>query len=97
MSSTESPARSACAAISNRSGRGVESTARYASAPPSPGGSTGSRPESPVSMLRSPFCSASAKLRPIAIASPTDFMEVESSAGVPGNFSKVNRGIFTTT
>ena len=29
--------------------------------------------------------------------SPTDFMAVESKAGVPGNFSNVNRGIFTTT
>ena len=48
-------------------------------------------------MLRSPFCKASAKERPIAIASPTDFMEVVSVAGVPGNFSKVKRGIFTTT
>ena len=48
-------------------------------------------------MLRSPFWRASAKDRPIAIASPTDFMLVESKAGVPGNFSKVKRGIFTTT
>ena len=48
-------------------------------------------------MLRSPFCSASAKLRPMAIASPTDFMLVVSFAGVPGNFSKVKRGTFTTT
>ena len=48
-------------------------------------------------MLRRPFCRASAKERPIAIASPTDFIEVVSSAGVPGNFSKVKRGIFTTT
>ena len=80
-----------------RSGRGVDSAARKASGPPSPGGSISSRPESPVSMLRRPFCSASAKLRPIAIASPTDFMDVVSGAGVPGNFSKVKRGIFTTT
>ena len=48
-------------------------------------------------MLRRPFCSASAKLRPMAIASPTDFMLVVSSAGVPGNFSKVKRGILMTT
>ena len=33
----------------------------------------------------------------MAIVSPTDFMEVVSVAGVPGNFSKVKRGIFTTT
>ncbi len=48
-------------------------------------------------MLRKPFCNASAKLRPIDIASPTDFMLVVSRAGVPGNFSNVKRGIFTTT
>ncbi len=31
------------------------------------------------------------------MASPTDFMEVLSRASVPGNFSKVKRGIFVTT
>ena len=41
--------------------------------------------------------SASRKVRPIDMTSPTDFIEVVSSAGVPGNFSKVKRGIFTTT
>ncbi len=97
ISSTDMPARSAWAAIRMRSGFGWERAARKASSPPSPGASTGSRPASPVSMLRRPFCSASAKLRPMAIASPTDFMLVESMAGVPGNFSKVKRGIFTTT
>ncbi len=97
MSSIDSPARSACAAISSRSGRGCDRAARNASRPPSPGGSTGSRPDNPVSIERKPFCSASAKERPIAIASPTDFIAVESRAGVPGNFSKVKRGIFTTT
>ena len=56
-----------------------------------------SRPERPVSRPRRPFWKASAKLRPIAIVSPTDFIEVVSVAGVPGNFSKVKRGIFTTT
>ncbi len=34
-------------------------------------------------MLRKPFCSASAKLRPIAMPSPTDFMLVVNIAGVP--------------
>ena len=48
-------------------------------------------------MLRSAFCNASGKLRPIAMASPTDFMLVLSVGDVPGNFSKVKRGIFTTT
>ena len=46
---------------------------------------------------RSAFCSASVKLRPIAIASPTDFMCVVSVGSAAGNFSKANRGTFTTT
>ena len=49
------------------------------------------------SRLRRAFCSASVKLRPIAIASPTDFMCVVSVGSAPGNFSKANRGTFTTT
>jgi hypothetical protein len=39
----------------------------------------------------------SRKVRPIAIASPTDFMWVVSSPSAPGNFSNANRGIFVTT
>ena len=46
---------------------------------------------------RSAFCSASVKLRPIAIASPTDFMCVVSVGSAAGNFSNANRGTFTTT
>ena len=46
---------------------------------------------------RSAFCSASVKLRPIAIASPTDFMWVVSTGSAPGNFSNANRGTLTTT
>ena len=50
-----------------------------------------------LSSERSAFCSASVKLRPIAIASPTDFMWVVSVGSAPGNFSNANRGTFTTT
>ena len=46
---------------------------------------------------RSAFCSASGKLRPMAIASPTDFMCVVSTGSAPGNFSNANRGTLTTT
>ncbi len=49
------------------------------------------------SRLRSAFWSAVAKLRPIAIASPTDFIVVVSVASAEGNFSKAKRGAFTTT
>ena len=39
----------------------------------------------------------SRKVRPIAIASPTDFMWVVRLPSAPGNFSKAKRGIFVTT
>ena len=43
------------------------------------------------------FCSASPKLRPMAMASPTDFIWVPRVGSAPGNFSKAKRGAFTTT
>ncbi len=51
----------------------------------------------PVSMLRRAFCSDSWKVRPMAIASPTDFICVVRRSLAPGNFSNVKRGIFVTT
>ena len=56
-----------------------------------------SSPVRPVSIERSAFCSDSGKVRPIAIASPTDFIEVVSTGLAPGNFSKAKRGILVTT
>jgi hypothetical protein len=50
-----------------------------------------------VSSPRSPFWSASLKVRPMAITSPTDFICVPRVGLAPGNFSKAQRGIFTTT
>ncbi len=55
------------------------------------------KPETPVSRPRSPFCSASLKVRPIAITSPTDFICVPSVGLASLNFSNAQRGIFTTT
>jgi hypothetical protein len=46
---------------------------------------------------RSAFWSASVKQRPMAMASPTDFMCVVSVGSAAGNFSNANRGTFTTT
>ena len=40
---------------------------------------------------------ASVKVRPMPIASPTDFIWVPSVASAPGNFSNANRGNLTTT
>jgi hypothetical protein len=43
------------------------------------------------------FTNACLNVRPMAIASPTDCIDVCSSPSAPGNFSKAKRGHFTTT
>ena len=43
------------------------------------------------------FRNASLNVRPIPIASPTDFICVPSVVSAPGNFSKAKRGNLTTT
>ena len=45
----------------------------------------------------SPSGSASVNVRPIPIASPTDFICVPSVSSAPGNFSNAKRGNLTTT
>ena len=40
--------------------------------------------------------SASSKVRPIAMTSPTAFMRVESVSSAPLNFSNAKRGALTT-
>ena len=90
------PARSACTSRPSRPSCGLdarwsrESTDSVIS-PASTKGALGS------SRLRSALPSASVKLRPIAIASPTLFMCVVSASSAPGNFSNANRGTLTTT
>ena len=87
ISSSLAPSRIACATFSSRSGVGVPSAARIAFllslsstlfSVSKPSISISSRPVRPVSSERSAFCSDSWKVRPIAIASPTDFIEVVS-------------------
>ena len=56
-----------------------------------------SKPEKPVSRDTSAFCKDSLKFLPIAIASPTDFIDVPKVAGEVENFSNVNLGILVTT
>ena len=55
------------------------------------------QPARPVSKDRKAFWKDSSKQRPIAIASPTDFIEVVSTAALPWNFSKAKRGTLVTT
>ncbi len=50
-----------------------------------------------VSSERSTLPKASVKLRPIDMASPTDFMVVVRVPSAPGNFSNAKRGALTTT
>ena len=50
-----------------------------------------------MSSDRIAFPRASVKLRPSAMASPTDFMVVVRVSSAAGNFSKANRGTLTTT
>ncbi len=93
--STDSPARNARRRWKRRSQVGSasfsKSSASESSVPPS------SRPSRPISSERIALPSASAKVRPIAIASPTDFIWIVRRGSASGNFSKVQRGIFTTT
>ncbi len=81
--SSAKPWRIACATLRRRSGVGVPSAARIAlrfsaSSGPMPSIAISSKPVRPVSSERSAFCMLSWKVRPIAIASPTDFIEVVS-------------------
>ena len=100
ISSFDQPSRMACATWSMRFGVGVPSAARIAflsSSRPRPSISISSRPVRPVSSPRSAFCRLSWKVRPIAMTSPTDFIDVVSVVEAPGNFSKAKRGILVTT
>ena len=54
-------------------------------------------PKRPVSSDRSAFCIDSLNVRPMDIASPTDFICVVSTGSAVGNFSKVKRGTLVTT
>jgi hypothetical protein len=67
------------------------------SAGPTSGSAPVHQPARLVSVERIALPSASARLRPIAIASPTLFMWVVSSRSAVGNFSNANRGTLTTT
>ena len=56
-----------------------------------------SNPDNPISSETRAFCKDSLKFLPIAMASPTDFIDVPRIGLVSENFSNVNLGIFVTT
>ncbi len=93
--STVAPLRSACCTSTMRPSVGTRDASTSSSALRSSVPQWNDEPR--FSSERSAFCSAVAKLRPIAIASPTDFMVVVSVGSAAGNFSNANRGTFTTT
>ena len=96
-SSGVAPARIASITFFSRPSWGARISSRMASLSRSTHSFSQSKTASRLSRERNAFCSASVKLRPIAIASPTDFMCVVSVGSAPGNFSNANRGTFTTT
>ncbi len=101
-SSTETPARRARLIWKTRSGVGVRSATRRSSGLSLVSRSSArdapvTQPGRPISSARSPFWNASLNVRPMAIASPTDFICVVRRKSAVGNFSNANRGTFTTT
>ena len=91
------PATIAARTAKMRSGVAVRRARSNALASMGWSGRSQPQPAWPVSRDRSAFWNDSSKQRPIAMASPTDFIDVVSTAGEPRNFSKANRGIFVTT
>lgn len=94
-SSWVAPARIACITVLIRPS--VGRTASASSSALSPGSPVKANCEPFFSRERRAFWRASVKLRPIAMASPTDFMVVVSVESADGNFSKAKRGALTTT
>ena len=95
-SSTDAPAARACSATYSRPSTGVRRTSRSSSALRCSAGPV-QNPATLVSVDRMALPSASGKLRPIDMTSPTLFIVVVSRGSAPGNFSNANRGILTTT
>ncbi len=96
-SSGVAPARIASMTFLSRPSCGTATSASSASLSSSTNSLCQSKGACLLSSERSAFWSASVKLRPMAIASPTDFMWVVSVGSASGNFSKANRGTLTTT
>ena len=91
------PCRIACAIVRKRSGVCWLIALIIADLSGAPMMSTSSKPVRPVSIDASAFCKLSWMVRPIAMASPTDFIAVVRCGSDPGNFSNAKRGIFVTT
>ena len=95
-SSIDIPSWKACAKKKMRSAFGTLSLLRNVSSSTRVSRPSPQRPKRLISRLRSAFWSASLKVRPIAMASPTLFICVVRVGSASGNFSKVKRGTLTT-
>ena len=97
-SSTVTPPRRACCTWTIRPSVGTFASSMSSSACSRVGSSPSQWKAAPLrSTERRAFCSASVKLRPRDIASPTDFIVVVRVGSAAGNFSKAKRGTLTTT
>ena len=88
------PRRYPSATAKQRSGVGMRIFWRSSSR--SATGLSSVSPQRSCSSERTAFWSASLNVRPMAITSPTDFIWVVRVGSASGNFSKAQRGNFTT-
>ena len=88
------PRRYPSATAKQRSGVGMRIFWRSSSR--SATGLSSVSPQRSCSSERTAFCSASLKVRPMAMTSPTDFIWVVRVGSASGNFSKAQRGNLTT-
>ncbi len=91
------PARSACMTTCSRPSCGRDATLSSSSTSAGLTGRTQSNGAFGSSRLRRALPSASVKLRPMPMASPTLFMCVVRVSSAAGNFSNANRGTLTIT
>ncbi len=87
-SSTLIPSWKARATASMRRDEGLLSSARRSSNSKA----CGSRPVTPMSIMRRAFWSTSGKVFPIAITSPTDFISLPIRVSTSRNFCRSHRG-----
>jgi hypothetical protein len=93
ISAVPRPARYASPMAKIRSGFGTRRRALRSS---SDSGRSSESPKRSCSSERTAFWSASLNVRPMAMTSPTDFICVVRVRSASGNFSKAQRGNFTT-
>ena len=92
ISWTVMPFARARATARMRRGDGLRSSLRRSS----PVNASGSSPSTPISIMRSAFCSTSGKVRPMAMTSPTLFISLPMRVSTSRNFCRSQRGNLQT-